>query len=156
MLPPVSVAIEKPTSPAAVAEPEPDDEPAASKCGFQGLRVRPRYHSNSASREWVGRELGDEHGPRIFQPLGDRRFDVDDAVAILRSAPGRGIAGIGDDVLQPPRNPVQRPTILPLSQLTVGSLRLLERELVHECHDAFEQRVVAAQTGKVELRQFDG
>src|SRR4029077_7833926 len=36
MLPPVPSAIEKPTSPAAIAEPEPDDEPAASKCGFQG------------------------------------------------------------------------------------------------------------------------
>ncbi len=34
MLPPVSVAIEKPTSPAAIAEPEPDDEPAA----FAGSR----------------------------------------------------------------------------------------------------------------------
>jgi hypothetical protein len=38
----------------------------------------------------------------------------------------------------------------------VSSLRLLERDLVQERHDAFEQRVVAAQTAKVELRQFDG
>ncbi len=41
MLPAVSVPIEKPTSPAAVAEPGPEDEPAASRCGFQGVRVRP-------------------------------------------------------------------------------------------------------------------
>ena len=128
MLPPVSVAIEKPTSPAAIAEPEPDDEPAASRCGFQGHAGQAAVPLNSASREWVGRELGDEHGPGIFQPLGDRRFHVDDAVAILRGAPGRGIAGISDDVFQPPRNPVQGPTILPLGQLTVGSLRLFERE----------------------------
>ena len=44
MLPAVSVPMEKPTSPAAVAEPDPDDDPAASRWGFQGLRVRPRYH----------------------------------------------------------------------------------------------------------------
>jgi hypothetical protein len=40
MLPAVSVAIEKPISPAAIAELEPEDDPAASWCGFQGLRVR--------------------------------------------------------------------------------------------------------------------
>jgi hypothetical protein len=32
----------------------------------------------------------------------------------------------------------------------------MERDLVHEGRDAFEQRVVAAQTGKVEVRQLDG
>ena len=35
--------MEKPTSPAAAATAEPDDEPAASLRGFQGLRVMPRY-----------------------------------------------------------------------------------------------------------------
>jgi hypothetical protein len=37
-----------------------------------------------------------------------------------------------------------------------GGAQLFERDLVHECHDAFEQRVVAAQTDEVQLRQFDG
>src|SRR3954454_24341860 len=40
----VSVPMEKPTSPAADATADPDDEPAASLRGFQGLRVMPRYH----------------------------------------------------------------------------------------------------------------
>src|SRR6478735_9770443 len=44
-LPVVSVPIEKPTSPAAAATAGPDDEPAASLRGFQGLRVMPRYHT---------------------------------------------------------------------------------------------------------------
>ena len=39
--PPVSVPIEKPTSPAAVAEPGPADDPDASYSVFHGLRVRP-------------------------------------------------------------------------------------------------------------------
>jgi hypothetical protein len=42
--PPVSVPIEKATSPAAVAEPGPAEEPAASCCGFHGLRVTPPNH----------------------------------------------------------------------------------------------------------------
>src|ERR1041385_5852630 len=44
-LPVVSVPIVKPTSPAAAATADPDDEPAASRRGFQGLRVMPRYHT---------------------------------------------------------------------------------------------------------------
>src|SRR5438445_2429404 len=42
--PPVSVPMEKPTSPAAVAEPGPADEPAASCSVFHGFRVTPPYH----------------------------------------------------------------------------------------------------------------
>ena len=45
MLPAVSVAMEKPTSPEAAATADPDDEPAASWRGFHGLRVMPRYHT---------------------------------------------------------------------------------------------------------------
>ena len=40
----VSVPMEKPTSPAATAAADPDDEPPASRRGFQGFRVMPRYH----------------------------------------------------------------------------------------------------------------
>src|SRR5262245_63742214 len=43
-LPVVSVPMLNPTSPAAAATAGPDDEPAASWRGFQGLRVIPRYH----------------------------------------------------------------------------------------------------------------
>jgi len=42
--PPVSVPIEKPTSPAAVAAPGPADEPLEPSSGFQGLLVRPPAH----------------------------------------------------------------------------------------------------------------
>src|SRR5207244_4370680 len=42
--PPVSVPIEKPTSPAAVAEPGPAEDPAASCCVFHGFRVSPPNH----------------------------------------------------------------------------------------------------------------
>src|SRR5262245_34668511 len=42
--PPVSLPIEKPTRPAAVAAPGPADEPAASCCRFHGLRVSPPNH----------------------------------------------------------------------------------------------------------------
>ena len=42
MLPAVSVAMEKPTRPAAVADPDPDDDPAAPSLGFHGHRVSPR------------------------------------------------------------------------------------------------------------------
>src|SRR5579864_2592282 len=42
----VSVPMEKPTSPAAAATAGPDDEPAASRRGFQGFRVMPRYHKS--------------------------------------------------------------------------------------------------------------
>ena len=121
-----------------------------------GIACQSAVPGNSASRERVARELGDEHGPRIFQPLGDRRFHVDDAVPILRGAPGRGIARIGDDVLDSPRDSVQRSTIFFLSQFTVGLLRLFDREVVHEGDDALEQRIVAVKPVEIELRQFDG
>ena len=39
--PRVSVPIANPTSPAAVAAPEPADDPLAPSSGFQGFRVRP-------------------------------------------------------------------------------------------------------------------
>src|SRR5207249_2250096 len=42
--PPVSVPIENATSPAAVAEPGPADDPDASCAVFQGFRVRPPNH----------------------------------------------------------------------------------------------------------------
>src|SRR5205809_5993077 len=42
--PPVSVPIENPTSPAAVAEPGPADEPDASCSVFHGFRVSPPNH----------------------------------------------------------------------------------------------------------------
>ena len=42
--PPVSLPMEKPTSPAAVAEPGPAEEPDASCSVFHGLRVNPPNH----------------------------------------------------------------------------------------------------------------
>ena len=39
----VSVPIENPTSPAAVAEPGPADDPLDPSAVFHGFRVRPRY-----------------------------------------------------------------------------------------------------------------
>src|SRR5256885_14374784 len=42
--PPVSVPIEKPTRPAAVAAPGPADDPDASCSVFHGLRVTPPNH----------------------------------------------------------------------------------------------------------------
>src|SRR6478672_9237233 len=48
--PPVSVPIEKPTRPAAVAAPGPADEPAASSFVFHGLRVIPPNHCAPTAR----------------------------------------------------------------------------------------------------------
>src|SRR5215510_1208120 len=48
--PPVSVPMEKPTSPAAVAAPGPADEPAASSLVFHGLRVKPPNHCAPTAR----------------------------------------------------------------------------------------------------------
>src|SRR5438552_10535948 len=44
MLPRVSVPIEKPTRPAAVALPGPAEEPLEPVLGFHGFRVRPPNH----------------------------------------------------------------------------------------------------------------
>ena len=44
MEPPVSVPIEKPTRPAAVAEPGPAEDPEASCSVFHGFRVSPPNH----------------------------------------------------------------------------------------------------------------
>src|SRR5688572_6605136 len=48
--PRVSVPIEKPTQPAAVAEPGPAEDPLEPPCGFHGLRVRPPNHWSPCAR----------------------------------------------------------------------------------------------------------
>ena len=76
MLPCVSLPIEKPTSPAAVAAAEPADDPEEPCLRFQGLRVFPPYQRSPAAR-LPSDKFGDQHGAGGVESFGDGRFEVE-------------------------------------------------------------------------------
>ena len=112
MLPSVSLPMAKPTSPAATAEAEPADEPLEPCFGV------PRIAGHAAEPlvahgQCAERQLGDQHRAGLLQPPGDGGLLVEHLVLERRRAPGRRVAGIGDQVLRPPGDAVQRAAILP-------------------------------------------
>ena len=102
----------------------------------------------------VGGQFRHEHRASIFKPLGDGGLHVDDAIAVLPDAPRRGVARVGEDVLEAQGDSVKRSAIMLRPQFLVGALGLFQGQLVHEGHDTFEQRVVAPEPFQIELRQF--
>ena len=74
--PSVSVPIEKPTRPAAVAAPGPADDPLELRSMFHGI-VRRAAEPHAALRERAHRQLRDQHRARIAQPLDDGRVEID-------------------------------------------------------------------------------
>ena len=127
MLPPVSLPIEKPTSPAAVAAPGPaldPDAPSSSSHGF--IVCPPNQMSLSASAPRLN--LAMSTAPASFRRCTTDGVGGRDAIPERLRAVGRRDAGGVEQILHAVRNAVQRTAILPGGDLRVGLLRLRERE----------------------------
>ena len=111
--PSVSVPIEKPTSPAVVAEAGPADEPlepilSSSTC--QGLRVTPANHLPPCASAPI-ESFATSTAPASTQALDQSRVVIDYLIAIWLGAPGGANSLRGKEIFDAPRNSVQRATI---------------------------------------------
>jgi hypothetical protein len=136
MDPPVSVPMEKPTRPAAVAEPGPADDPLEPcrdstdcSCGR-----RPTDRRTPSLR----RELRHQHGARIAQANDHFGVVIDDAILEVVRAPRRRIALRIEEILHAIRNAVQQPAIAPGRDRAIRRTRLGQRALFHERRHAIE------------------
>ena len=150
MLPPVSLPMEKPTSPAAVAAPGPALDPDAPSSSSHGFMVwPPNQMSLSASAPEA--QLGDQHGARIVETLHDRGILGGHAVAIRLGAVGGGDAGGVEQVLPAPGDAVERAAVVSGGDLTVGLLRLPEGQVACERDDAAQLGIEALQPVEIDL-----
>ena len=162
MLPPVSLPMAKPTSPAAVAAPGPaldPDEPSSSSHGF--MVWPPNQMSLSASAPRLS--LATSTAPASLQPLHHGGVSVGHAIAIRLGAVGGGDAGGVEQVFRAPGNAVQRAAIFAGGDFGVGLLRLCEGVIARERDDATQLGIEALQALEIdagealggELARFD-
>ena len=152
MLPPVSLPIAKPTSPAAVAAPGPALDP--EEAFFQ----QPRIHRLAAKPDIVERqraqaELGDQHGAGFVQTLYDRGIFAGHAIAErLRAVGGWNSRGV-QQILAAPRDAVQRSAIFARGDFLVGLLGLLQREVARQRDDAAQLGIELLQAFQINFGQ---
>jgi hypothetical protein len=127
MLPPVSLPIENPTSPAAVAAPGPaldPEEPSSSNHGFMVCPPKQMSFDASAPRLSFA-----QHSSGFIKPLDQCRVFIRHPVAIRLGSVGRRNAGSIEQVFSSPRNAVKGPAIPPRCHLFVRALRLRHRTI---------------------------
>ena len=150
--PRVSVPIAKPTSPAAVAEPGPADDPLDPLLRVPrivGLAAEPVV----ALRQRAHRELRDEDRAGVAQPLDDGGVVVEDLILKRAGAPRRRDALGREQVLRAPGDAVKRPSVSAGADLAIGLRRLRQREILGQRDDAVQLRPVLLQPIEVHLRQ---
>lgn len=106
MLPPVSLPIANPTSPAAVAAPGPalePDDPSSSSQGIHGLAAEP----NVVERQCAEAQLRDEHRACLIQTPDHGGVLGGHAVSEGLGAVGGSNTGGVEKVLAAPGDPVQ-------------------------------------------------
>ena len=115
MLPHVSVPIANGTRPAAVAAPGPAEEPLEPCSRFHGFFVvPPNQTSPHASAPTLSFATSTAPAPSSFPD--DRRGLVALLLRVGPRAPRRGVARHGQQILRPPRDPVQRVRRLPAAR----------------------------------------
>src|SRR6185437_3820606 len=134
MLPSVSLPIENPTRPAAVAAPGPALEP------------------DVVERERAHAQLCHQHRACLIQPRHHRRVRSRDAVSKRLRAVGRGDAGRIEQVLHAKRNAVQRSAIMPCGDFGVGLFGLRKRQVAREGDYTAELRIVLLQAREIDVR----
>ena len=128
MLPPVSLPIEKPTRPAAVAAPGPALDPEAPSSSSHGFIVcPPNQMSLSASAPRLSFAIST--APASLQPAHDGGVCGRDAVPERLRAVRRRDAGGVEQILDAVRDAVQRAAILARGDFRVGLFRLRERRV---------------------------
>ena len=153
MLPQVSVPMANPTRPAAVEAADPADEPLDPCSGFHGV-ARHLVEPDVAPRQRADRQLRQQRGPGLAQSRRHRRGLVADLVLERLGPPGRPVSGNGQQVLGTPRDAVQRPAVAPGSDLAVGQIGLLQRQITGHGNHAVQHRIVPLETLQVEPRKL--
>ena len=152
MLPPVSLPMAKPTSPAAVAAPGPalePDEPSSSSQGF--IVWPPNQMSFNASAPMLS--LATSTAPAALSRSTTALFFRGNAVAIGLCAIGGGNARGVEQVLSAPWNAVQRAAIVACCDFRVGLACLLKRVVARQGDDAAELRIESFEAVQVNLGQ---
>ncbi len=123
MLPPVSLPMEKPTSPAAVAAARPGARTRRAFVQQPGI-LRLPAKPDVVQRQRAHAQLGDQHRARLVQTLDHGGIVGRHAISVRLSAVGGGYAGRVEQILTAPRDAVQRSTIVTGGDLLVGLFRL--------------------------------
>ena len=155
MEPRVSVPSAKPTSPAAVAAPDPADDPLEPRPGAHGLRVMPPNQTLPRASAPID-SLATSTAPASARRSTTVASRVDHLLLVGPGAPRRAGAARREQVLGAPRNPVQRPAVATAGKLPVGRRRLRQRGVLHERDHGVEPAAVAPETVEVHPRQVDG
>ena len=98
-------------------------------------------------------QLRNQHRTGIVQPLGYRCIFHRHTVAKRLRSPRRWNPRRIQQVLRAPRNPMQRPAILPSRNLLVRRTRLLQRMIFSQRNHAVQHRLVLLQPFQVDLCQ---
>ena len=153
MLPPVSLPIEKPTSPAAVAAPGPALD------ARRALLEQPRVHRLPAEPDVVEREraeaeLRDQHRARLVQPARRRRRPSSArGCGTARRRRSSAMPAVSSRSLAPQGMPCSGPRYLPAAISASARRACGEREVAGERDDAPELRVEALEPLEVDARE---
>ena len=162
MLPPVSLPMEKPTRPAAVAAPGPALEPEAPSSSSHGFMVwPPNQMSLSASAPRLS--LAIRTAPASSRRLTTAASSCGDAVAEGLGAVGGGDAGGVEQIFAAPGDAVQRAAIFSGGDFAVGLFGLREGEVARQGDDAAQLGIEAVDALEInvgealgsELSRFD-
>lgn len=151
--PPVSDPIEKPTSPAAVAEPGPADDPDASSSVFQGFRVRPPNQRAVTANAPV-ESFATRIAPASVNRLYTLESNVDDPVAVRRHSPRCLRSPHGEQVFESPWNTMQRSAICARGDFFVSPASLALCQIFGEIDNAQKFRIVLLQARQVQFREI--
>ncbi len=104
MEPEVSEPIAKGTRPAATAAPEPLEEPPDQRVRSHGFRPGPVKRGGgetvaAAAGEFHHGEFAGEHGARAGELVDDRGVVIEDLAGVGLGAPGGGLSGEGEQIL---------------------------------------------------------
>ena len=152
--PMVSVPMEKPTKPAAVAAPGPADEPLLPSPVSQGfLVVPPCQTSPLASAPRVS--LAMSTAPASYQAFHHRRIKIDDLVLVGHGAPAGGMPARGQQVLGAPGHAMQRTAIDAAADFGISAARLCVRQVFGQASDALQHGIVALEPLEVHFGQLE-
>ena len=139
--PRVSVPMPNTTSPPAVADPGPADDPLEPRSRFHGLFVCPR-NQLVALRERAHRKLRHQHRAGVREPFDDRGVVVEHLVLERARHPTWSEFPWSRRDPSHPRDAVQWPLVCACADVSICLRGLSEREILGQRDDAIELRSV--------------
>lgn len=147
MDPPVSVPIEKPTSPAAVAEPGPADDPDAS-LGIPRVAGQTSEPAGGYGQR-ACRELRDQDRSRVGESAVHAGVQIDNPVPVGRHPPRRLRSSHREQVFESPRDAMQGAAVGACGDFFVRSPSLTQSQILGETDHAQEPGVISLQPRQV-------